>query len=398
MNENIKIDIVIPYYNASSTIDKTFMSIAIQNIKDKTHTIVIDDCSSEEESMKLLELIEFYKTYFSIEYYRLDKNSGPGVARHEGLNKCTHEYVTFIDADDVFATSTALFVLLYQLETHEKSDIVSAPFLEEVHTREDVFDSIQSHTHDMTWMFGKLYRRSFLDKYNINFNISRANEDSGFNGLCLLCSNDDTIIYIDDVVYCWNYNPNSITKNNDYNYNGLRGYIYNHIWSIHKALEIYVNNKDSINGSNIVCHTLNTLTLIFLYKMNLILTERTQEELEEYDRWALDFYRDVYIYIRHNITDEVFIQCYNTTWELHKDLIGNNILPKSIFDYLESLNNKMLKELDVIQALDNQGNFIGYVKKDIVDSDKEIAEEDIIGIDKINKYLHNPDYIFKKIT
>jgi hypothetical protein len=132
--------------------------------------------------------------------------------------------------------------------------------------------------------------------------------------------------------------------------------------------------------------------------MNLILTERTQEELEEYDRWALDFYRDVYVYIRHNITDEVFTQCYNTTWELHKDLIGNNILPKSIFDYLESLNNKMLEELDVIQALDNQGNFIGYVKKDIVDSDREIVEEDIIGVDKINKYLQNPDYIFKKIT
>lgn len=398
MNENIKIDIVIPYYNASSTIDKTFMSIAIQNIKDKTHTIIIDDCSTQEESEKLLELIEFYKTYFSIEYHKLDKNGGPGVARHKGLDKCTHEYVTFIDADDVFATSTALFMLLYQLETNKKSSIVSAPFLEEVHNTNDEFDSIQPHEHDMTWMFGKLYKRSFLDKYNINFNISRANEDSGFNGLCLLCSNEDTIIYLNSVVYCWNYNPNSITKNNDYNYNGLRGYIYNHIWSIHKALEIYAKDNNLINSANIISHTLNTLTLIFLYRMNLMFSNRSQEQLDEYDKWALDFYRDVYVYIRHNITDDIFIQCYTNTWELHKDLIGNNILPKTIYDYLELLNNKMLEEFSVIQALDNQGNFIGFVKKEIVDSGKEILINDIITVDKVNKYLQDPNYIFKTIT
>ncbi len=397
MNGTIKIDIVIPFYNAGSTIDKTFMSIAIQNICDRCHVIVVDDYSDEEDTQKLLEFINFYKSYFSIEYIRLDKNGGPGVARHEGLLKCTHDYITFIDADDVFATSTALYVLLNKIES-EHCSIVSAPFVEEIRDDNNNFVSMQTHNHDMTWMFGKLYRKTFLDKFHINFNISRANEDSGFNGLCLLCSTENTVTYLDDIVYCWNYNPRSITKNNDYNYNGLRGYIYNHIWSIHKALDIYKADKDLIDGSNIIAHTLNTLTLIYLYKMDLMLSGRTDKELQEYDRWALDFYRDVYVYIRHNITAEMFIQCYNNTWELHKDSITKGILPKSIYDYLDILNNQLLEENNVIQAQDRNGTFLGYVSKDIVNSGKEIEEKDIISVESINKYIKNPDYIFETIT
>ena len=36
-----------------------------------------------------------------------------------------------------------------------------------------------------------MYRRSFIDKYNIRFHeTSRANEDNGFNTLIRLCTND----------------------------------------------------------------------------------------------------------------------------------------------------------------------------------------------------------------
>ena len=43
------------------------------------------------------------------------------------------------------------------------------------------------HSNDMVWMFGKIYRRSFIDKYKIKFHeTSRANEDNGFNAICNL--------------------------------------------------------------------------------------------------------------------------------------------------------------------------------------------------------------------
>ena len=44
---------------------------------------------------------------------------------------------------------------------------------------------LMAHEQDMVWMFGKMYRRSFIDKYKIRFHeTSRANEDNGFNTIC----------------------------------------------------------------------------------------------------------------------------------------------------------------------------------------------------------------------
>jgi hypothetical protein len=77
-----------------------------------------------------------------------------------------------------------------------------------------------SHEYDQIWMFGKMYRRSFIDKYNIRFHpTSRANEDNGFNTIIRLCSNEnEQINFIPDHVYYWHENLKSITRNNDCQY------------------------------------------------------------------------------------------------------------------------------------------------------------------------------------
>ena len=56
---------------------------------------------------------------------------------------------------------------------------------------------------DTIWMFGKMYRRDFLDKYNIKMNDTRANEDNGFNMLVkfLCCNEMERIKFIGDLVY-----------------------------------------------------------------------------------------------------------------------------------------------------------------------------------------------------
>ena len=45
------VDIIIPYYNAGKTINKTLASIAMQTIEEKIHVIVVDDCSEPEDLM-----------------------------------------------------------------------------------------------------------------------------------------------------------------------------------------------------------------------------------------------------------------------------------------------------------------------------------------------------------
>lgn len=50
-------------------------------------------------------------------------------------------------------------------------------------------------------MFGKLYKRAFLEHYNIRMNMSHSNEDTGFNCVVKGCSNK--IWYIPKPVYTW---------------------------------------------------------------------------------------------------------------------------------------------------------------------------------------------------
>ena len=42
-----KIDVIIPAYNAQSTIDKTVASIAIQNISDELVVTIVNDCDGK---------------------------------------------------------------------------------------------------------------------------------------------------------------------------------------------------------------------------------------------------------------------------------------------------------------------------------------------------------------
>jgi glycosyltransferase involved in cell wall biosynthesis len=397
---NKEIDIVIPAYNAGYTIDKTLMSIAIQNIVDKFCVIIVDDCSDKEHRELYQKYISQFKSYFRIDYIKLKKNSGPGKARAEGLKFGNSKYVTFIDADDVFATSTALFTLYNEINKEDRQNInfCNSIFQEEVKTNTGEFFAYYDHLNDTTWMFGKLFRRSFLEKYNINFNNSRSNEDCGFNTLCLLCNNTTDSLYIERLTYCWNYNPKSITKNNDYNFYGLQGYIYNNIWAVHELEnrqqieEMNLNNDDVL--SRLVTHTTNTIILLYLYYENLIKNNRTQDELNTYLNWALDFYRDVYIRYRKYINPPLFISCYKNVKAANARLIEDYVESISVLEFLKLIDNKMLIEENLNTVSNNTNNDItGYIKSNIeLNPDDEnlesIVMENLITPEMLDKYMN----------
>ena len=365
------ITIVIPYYNASKTIEDTLMSICIQSLKSQVDVVIVDDASKKSEYDKLVSIVKKFKKYIDVDYIHYDENRGPGYARQKGLDMCKHKYVMFMDGDDVLATSTALFVLVNELEKDENCQIISSNFIEEVRNSEGNYVDMHIHVRDMTWMFGKLYRLQYLIDNDISFNDSRANEDSGFNAQCILYAKEGTIKYLDKLTYCWNYNPSSITKNNDYNFNGLKGYIENHTWCIHKVYRHYLETHDN-NGSgiisNIVNHALKTFAMIYLYRMELTKNGRSQEQLNIYDNWAMAYYRDTFIYFKFYFNNTTIRDIYFLVSKNHQKMIDNFILPFNIFQYIDYLNNKMLDELDMIQILDADKNLVGYVKKE--DKDK----------------------------
>ena len=379
--------IVIPFYNASKTIEETLMSICIQSIKNKCTTLIVDDASSQNEHNKLLKIIKKFKEYIDVDYIRYDENKGPGYARQKGLDNCKTKYITFIDADDVFAGSNALFLLCNHLDNNENCSVICGEFTEEVRNGENKYVCTNTHNNDFTWMFGKVYRMSFIEKFDISFPESRANEDSAFNGQCLICAKDNEIQFMNNtIVYCWNYNESSITKNNDYSYNGLKGYIDNHVFTIHKIYKMYLNKVEGVSIATIVRHTIRTFVMIYLYRMNLTKNGRSKEQLEQYDEWALNYFRNVYVYFSTYITRKDLEEHYFALVEKHKNLIANYILPNNIYQYISKLNNMMLDKLELLQVMDENNVLAGYIKRG---SDTEnIKEEDLITVTDINEYLN----------
>ena len=121
------------------------------------------------------------------------------------------------------------------METKEKPCAVFSSFVEECSNRKKTV-----HSKDNTWLFGKIYSRDFLQRNNIEFLDSRENEDKGFNCQVILCSqksNENKIKYIDRITYCWKWNKDSITRENNFVYRkrDLYGFVDNTLFAIKKA-------------------------------------------------------------------------------------------------------------------------------------------------------------------
>jgi glycosyltransferase involved in cell wall biosynthesis len=189
---NRKIDIIIPAYNVEDEIlFRCLSSIACQDVAKDLEVTIVDDASTVQNYQ---EVINNFLSILKINLLRYEENGGPGVARQYGLDHTQNGYITFIDADDTFNGAFALNYLRDTLESNPLYSVCIAGF-DEVFTQEDEKGNksvyFYPHDNDMVWMFGKMYKRNFIDKYNIRFHeTSRANEDNGFNTTIRLLAND----------------------------------------------------------------------------------------------------------------------------------------------------------------------------------------------------------------
>lgn len=91
------VSIVIPCYNASSTIEETIKSVINQSYK-KWEAIIVDDCSTDNSA-------EIIKAFHDdrIRYYKTDSPSGtPALPRNIGIKESKGDYVAFLDSDDLW--------------------------------------------------------------------------------------------------------------------------------------------------------------------------------------------------------------------------------------------------------------------------------------------------------
>lgn len=299
--KNNKIDVIIPAYKAQSTILRTLSSIACQSILDDIEVVIVNDCCPNGNYDKYVKM---FSPYMKIREIKMEKNGGPGLARQYGIDNTTNQYFTCIDADDTFAGALALEMLRVGIQMSPAIQCCVGTFAE-------LHENLQMvpHQNDMVWMFGKLYKREFIDRYKIRFNDTRANEDTGFNTTVrLLCSNNpnEIVHWITEVVYYWHEKVDSITRINDCQYaydQSFCGWTDNMIHAIRFAKKIQPFNG-YIDQWTLEC-------MIQLYSYYIETVARKPVFAEQNWEYVKKFYNECYRKIEQNITDEMFSMSYS---------------------------------------------------------------------------------------
>lgn len=108
------ISVIIPVYNASRYLAETLDSVLGQDGVD-FEVIAVDDGSTDESPAILADYAERDSRLHVI----TGKNSGVSAARNAGIKVSSGEYLCFVDADDILASSQALYTMASALDSGE---------------------------------------------------------------------------------------------------------------------------------------------------------------------------------------------------------------------------------------------------------------------------------------
>ncbi|MCF3623160.1 glycosyltransferase family 2 protein, partial [Planktothrix agardhii] len=110
-----KISVIIPVYNGEKTIQKTIESVLQQTWQD-FELIVIND-GSQDATLEILSSIQDPRLRI-LSY----SNAGLASSRNRGITEATGEYISFLDADDLW-TPDKLEAQFQALEEHPEAAV-----------------------------------------------------------------------------------------------------------------------------------------------------------------------------------------------------------------------------------------------------------------------------------
>ena len=103
MVDNIKLSIIIPYFETYELTERLLKGLSVQTTRD-VEIIVIDDGCNEER-------LDIFNGYMGIKIIHHEHNLGTAKTRNEGIRKAKGQYISFIDCDDT-VTMDYISVLL----------------------------------------------------------------------------------------------------------------------------------------------------------------------------------------------------------------------------------------------------------------------------------------------
>lgn len=206
---NYFFSIVIPSYNCQDFIRRTLDSI-VQQREPNLEVVICDDSSIDNTQL----IVNQYKTKLNINLFTRPaqnyKNHCPANTRREGLKKATGKWVIFLDHDDIIPPGA-----LQKAKELILQGTGEEVFIEGKYSTLFEDGKTQEQDKNITRLQGKVYKRDFLNKHNINFYPDQmGDEDLYFNSLVYghIVGNDSKIISTTSVLQYWRYREKSFSQ------------------------------------------------------------------------------------------------------------------------------------------------------------------------------------------
>ncbi len=192
-----KISVIIPVYQAESFLSDCIDSVLSQNYP--LFEIILTDDGSTDRSPEICD--SYAKAYPNIRVIH-QQNKGPAAARNVGMKIASGEYLMFLDADD-FLAAPDIFSHMAKRISRTKADILAGNFsffqngqpkkIQHHHLKSGAYVQTSLfrfhafyHSGHLSYIWGKLYRKQFLEKNQILFQSHPIGEDKLFNLECYL--------------------------------------------------------------------------------------------------------------------------------------------------------------------------------------------------------------------
>ena len=220
----MKLSIIIPFYNASSYIERCIRSVCEQDIPLDTYEVIAVNDASTDDSLTLVRTLE--SEYSNLNIISLDENRKQGGARNEGLKHSKGDWIWFVDADDYILPNVLKEIVssckdnldFVHFNYYERIENTLSPSVD-YNISQNVISGEQclcdlhhnwGYTCVNVWQ--RVMRKSFLTDNAITFVEGVLYEDVDYSLRCFLTAK--AIRHINIHPYCYEIYQNSSSRGN----------------------------------------------------------------------------------------------------------------------------------------------------------------------------------------
>lgn len=226
--------IIVPIYNCRKYLEDN-LDFFINQTYEHCEYIFVNDCSADLYD----DVIPNRKNIKIINHKR---RKGPGEARNSGLTLARGEYIFFFDGDDRPSNEIVRKSICKYKDTHAELIVFNYLDSDKEGLRKDFPNHIYEVKHPILFdnnLAGSVWNKMFLHAVILKHNVRFANNDVANEDICFTIeyiSHINSIAFINEPLYIYYINPDSITSQRYSEINSIERFINSayHIWQIGK--------------------------------------------------------------------------------------------------------------------------------------------------------------------